>query len=147
MLKKTLYFSLACLLLAASLQGCAQGAKSGAKLGFISNISVDAMCFDFDEAEWITADHTKRIEELGLSVENDMPSGFKIYNPAPDKTVYKVGRETTFGFLDWTDDPESKAGTFEAFAEFHDESDNASIPYWIEMENDVVISVKRQYLP
>jgi hypothetical protein len=51
----------------------------------------------FDPVEWITSEDTERISELGI--EDDMPGGFYVYNPAVESVALTTEESTLYRIL------------------------------------------------
>ena len=71
---------------------------TGTYCAFIKRI--DGQELIIDPAEWITADDTDRMEELGLT-EADMPDGYYIHNPSRSRVKLSLTKETSYHFIDW----------------------------------------------
>ena len=155
-LKKVLIINLAALFAAVAMTGCSKDTENEKKIGYISNINIEEKSFDFDEIEWITPEDTEKVEELGLDPQYDFPNGFYINNSATDKESYTISDKCTFEFIDWKDDFKAKSVTFEEFTNQHNEfyavfyeplGEASSTPYWIEIEDNKVVSIQQQYTP
>lgn len=121
------------------------------------------MQFDFDEIEWVRKNDIKRVEDLKLNNDTDFPNGFYIYNFSIDNVTYKLSKDATFEFLDENKNFSIKKSTYDEFIAHHNRFFNKFIkplledenikdinfftPYWIEIKNDIVISIKQQYCP
>ncbi|HBB29909.1 MAG TPA: hypothetical protein DC000_11835 [Clostridiales bacterium] len=137
--------------------------KTITKIGYISNISKENMQFDFDEIEWVRKNDIKRVEDLKLNKDTDFPNGFYIYNLTIDNITYKLSKDAIFEFLDENENFSIKNSTYDEFIAHHNQFFNEFIkplledenikdinfftPYWIEIKNDIVISIKQQYVP
>lgn len=75
---------------------------------YIWYISIEKNTLYLDEVEWITNDNKDRIKELGLSQQNDMPSGYYLYNPSSDIVSFGLNEKTVYNFVDWGNDFVSK---------------------------------------
>lgn len=54
----------------------------------------------FDEVEIVEVEDQKRIEELDLDLQNDMPSGYAIINEDQDEVTYELADEVDYIFTD-----------------------------------------------
>lgn len=111
-----------------------------------------------DEVEIITTDDTERMEELGLTVNNDLPSGYHIYNETADAASYQLTDKTKYIFTDFNQllvDPEVENRLYETtskeeFLEASSYSDvpleEQKIPYFFEVLDGKVISITEQFI-
>jgi len=53
-----------------------------------------------DEVEIIRTEDKERITELKLNQQDDMPSGYYIYNVDTEKQTYELTKETVYSFVD-----------------------------------------------
>ncbi|WP_326907636.1 M56 family metallopeptidase [Sedimentibacter sp. MB31-C6] len=108
-----------------------------------------------DEVEIIYREDTERIEELEeLGESITTPSGYHIYNPDTDKQTFKITKETTYTFVDYSflfleDGVADRLYTTTNKEEFMlhlDESYSDSppaqkVPFFIEVKDGKVISI------
>jgi len=108
-----------------------------------------------DEVEIIYREDTERIEELEKLGESiTTPSGYHIYNPNTDKQTFKITKETTYTFVDYSflfleDGVADRLYTTSNIEEFMlhlDESYSDSppaqkVPFFIEVKDGKVISI------
>ncbi len=136
--------------------GCQKNNLTEEKIGYISNINIKERSFDFDEIEWITLEDKEKIKELNLDENFDFPNDFYINNSSKEKSLLTLSKKAVFEFLDWKDDFKAKSVNLEEFSNQHTEffetylkpnETDILTPYWIEIENDNVISIKQQYIP
>ena len=120
---------------------------------YIGHISIEKNTLYLDEVEWITNENKDRIKELELSQQNDMPSGYYIYNPSLDTVSFEVNEKTVYNFIDWGNDfvGESEDRNYsttnqEEFIKYlNTYSDKAAkVPFWIEAKDGYVISITEQ---
>ncbi len=101
--------------------GCAKNPEIINTIGYISNIDKIKGTLDFDEIEWIKPEDKNKIEELGLNVQDDFPSGFYINNRDKTKENYKISKNATFEFIDWKDEFKSKSVSLDEFVSQYNE--------------------------
>lgn len=114
-----------------------------------------------DEVEIITQEDAARIEELGLSYQRDLISGYYIYNEDEETIAYQLFDETVYRFVDigqlYTSEEglnyetisleEFLAGSSYAANAAPNESDlpTGRIPYFVEVEGRTVISITEDF--
>lgn len=76
----------------------------------------------FDEIEIITDKDTDKMEELGLTVENDLPNGYYFYNPSNKEE-----------FLE---------GSYYRNVPLEEQT----IPYFLEVNDGKVLSIREEFL-
>ena len=107
-----------------------------------------SMALAFDPVEWITLADTERIAELGI--EDEMPGGFYVYNPAVESLIRNAVEDTLFRiigpdginpvFVNWEG--------FKAFVESYLEAYGRAPLCRIQEDNDgALVLVSEQYLP
>lgn len=107
-----------------------------------------SMALSFDPVEWITLSDTERIAEL--DIEDDMPGGFYVYNPAVESLILTAAEDTLFRiigpdgvnpvFVDW--------GGFASFvASYQDATGRAPLCRIQEDDDGALLLVSEQYLP
>ncbi len=117
-------------------------------LGFVSDFKLQKEYFHLDRIEWITHDDEERINELGLSKENDMPGGFYIYNPVSYPQTFDVNENTEYIFHNHGN--EWNYSTFDAseFVDYINSYEGGfTPPFWIVTKDGYVISITEQYVP
>ncbi|MDD3571312.1 MAG: hypothetical protein PHY44_09455 [Lachnospiraceae bacterium] len=121
-------------------------------------INIEGNEVQFDEVEIVTTDDTERIQDLGLTIENDLPSGYHIYNQTVDVESYQLTDETKYIFTDFNQlfvDPKVENRLYETtnkeeFLEGSSYSDvpleDQKIPYFLEVSNGRVISITEKFI-
>ena len=114
----------------------------------------------FDQVEIIRTEDTQRIAELGLEEQRDMPDGFFIYNEKEEETAYTLTGETIYTFTDMellfvkeedgrrlytTTDKEEFLQHLGVYNLNDTPLSEQTIPYFIEIRNGKVISVKEEF--
>lgn len=109
-----------------------------------------------DEVEIITREDTERIEELELELGQniDMPSGYHIYNADMERQTFKITKETTYTFVDYSflfleDEVGDRLYTTTNKEEFilhlnesySDSPPAQKVPFFIEVKDGKVISI------
>lgn len=118
------------------------------KIGYISSFNIKSQTFNFDEVEWITLQDTKRIEELHLDTEENMPSGFYIYNQDKSLVNYKVTDKTIYQLLNSGDLSKLVNVNIVEFWKYLETHKTLNtLPYTITVQNGNVIAVKECYVP
>ncbi len=117
------------------------------EIGYIRNFGTTNSSFEFDEIEWITLNDTDRINELNLNSDNDLPNGFYINNPASDTKSYTVTDKTEYQIIDWNNNGEASAVDLNGFVTHINKYTDYSPPFWIVIDNNMVISIVEQYIP
>lgn len=115
-----------------------------------------------DEVEIVKIDNKERVQELGLVESEDYPSGYYIYNKQQEVELFKLTDDTNYIFTDikqlYVDEEienklyESKIveqfieGSSYQNIELDDiELDKHYIPYFVEVLDGEVISVKEEF--
>ncbi|KAB3526254.1 hypothetical protein F8153_14220 [Alkaliphilus serpentinus] len=108
-----------------------------------------------DEVEIIYREDTERLEELEeLGESITTPSGYYIYNPNTDKQTYKLTKETTYSFVDYSflfleDGVADRLYTTTNIEEFmlhlnesySDSPPAQKVPFFIEVKDGKVITI------
>jgi len=108
-----------------------------------------------DEVEIIYREDTERIEELEKLGESiTTPSGYHIYNPNTDKQTFKITKETTYTFVDYSflfledgvEDRLYMTSNKEEFMlhldeSYYDSPPAQKVPFFIEVKDGKVISI------
>lgn len=119
-------------------------------------IYFDGSLLQVDEVEIITSDDTARIAALGLSVDNDFPNGYSIYNESDAVTTYKLNSNTVYSFTDlglnFVDKENStrfySTNLKEEFLKCSAYSTKSAdkIPYFIKVNGKKVLSITEEFL-
>lgn len=118
------------------------------KMGYIKNINVDSLEIEFDEIEWLTQRNEKRLKDLGIDMENDMPNGFYIYNGLEEITTYKLHKQAEFGLMNFSNEGAYSAkASLSQIAKKINSEDEYFQPYLIIINEGIVESITEQYLP
>lgn len=121
----------------------------------IGHLKIEGNTLCFDEVEWITNENKDRIKELELTQQGDMPNGYYIYNPTSDTVTFNLSETTVYNFIDWGNDFVGEDEDRNYSTENQDEfirylntySDKAiRVPFWIEVEEDYVITITEQFI-
>lgn len=125
-------------------------------IGFISNFEGSfPNLFHFDPVEWITLEDTKRLEELGIDI-NELPNGYYIHNEREDVYSLQLNENTVYNFIDWgnnfvgidEDRNYSTTDKDEFIRYLSTYTDNAVIvPFRIVTKDGFVQSITEQYVP
>ncbi|MGL6173523.1 MAG: hypothetical protein ACRC1P_02835 [Cellulosilyticaceae bacterium] len=110
-----------------------------------------------DEVEIITTEQQGRIEELGLTVANDLPNGYYIYNEVKEAIPFELTDDTMYKFTDidlkFAQDnidrtyETSKVQEFREASSYQDKHlEEQKIPYRIEVYQDKVISITEEFI-
>lgn len=117
---------------------------TGEKLAFISEFVLSTKSLTIDEVEWIEESDTERIEELGLDVEKDLPTGYIIFNAIKQPVDVKVAEDAKFYIVN----PESLSEPKEANEkEFISYLMGVPGPYYVTIEDDMIVRVEEKYRP
>ncbi len=121
-------------------------------IGFVSDFDPERNFFRLDRVEWITDDDEERINELGLSKDDDMPGGFYIYNPESWPQTFEVGENTEYTILDWNrtygDEQTYTTSNGKEFIDYLDSYEGGfTPPFWIVKKGRCVTSIREQYVP
>ena len=111
-----------------------------------------------DEIEIITDKDTNKMEELGLTVENDLPNGYYFYNPSNETTMFELSDQTLYTFTDFdlhfvkeeegnriyetTRKEEFLEGSYYRDAPLEEQT----IPYFLEVNDGKVLSIREEFL-
>lgn len=117
------------------------------KLGYINNFNIKKQTFDFDVVEWISSKNSKRIEELHLDPDKDMPDCFYIYNHDKSYVKYKVTKKTVYQLLNRDDLPKFENVNIKEFLKYLKADKYHGIPYTITVQNGIVLEVQEHYVP
>lgn len=117
------------------------------KLGYVFAFDKDSKSFEFELVEWITTDDAKRINELGLNPDNDMPSGFYIHSLGSVRQSYVVSDETEYQIIDWEQNGELTVTDADGFANHINGLYESKSLCWITIDNGSVISITERYVP
>lgn len=108
---------------------------------YLSNYDSKANTIKIDEIEWILQDNINRINELGLSNENDFPNGFYIYNKKIDNITRKISKNAEFLIIKGSEQkPTDKAGFAKRVKEYRS-------PFVITIRGDSIVKIAEQYVP
>lgn len=118
--------------------------SSDEQLANIMNYDLSTRTLTIDEVEWIEESDTDRIKELGLDVEKDLPTGFVIYNETNEESSIKLSEEAEL-FLVNQENPSKPRSVDEK--EFISYLLSVRGPYYITVEDNVVVKVEEKYLP
>lgn len=111
-----------------------------------------------DEVEIVTTDDTDRIKDLGLTIKNDLPSGYHIYNQTANVSSYQLTDETKYIFTDFNQlfvDPKVENRLYETTnkeeflkgSSYSDVSlEEQKIPYFLEILEGKVISITEKFI-
>lgn len=123
--------------------------KTDELCGFLKGI--DETRVTIDEAEYITSENSRRMKELNLT-EEDLLSGYYIYNPEEETKEYLLTSDTVYNFIDWgrnftdSDDPERvniSTTDINAFIIYINTYTNAQpgMPFFLEIDGENVVSI------
>lgn len=133
--------------------GCQNADKGNNKVnelcGFIK--SIDETNITIDEAECITPENSQRVKELNLT-EEDLLSGYYIYNPEETTREYLLTSDTVYHFIDWgrnfTDSNEPAEVNISTtdindFIQYIDTYTNSQpgMPFFFEIDGKNVVSI------
>lgn len=120
-------------------------------IGFISNFEIDnssKASFHLDQVEWLTLDDTERLEALDINPDEDMPSGFLIYNPNSYPMYFQLAEEAQYNIINWSEGVIHKTVNIEAFKEYLEEYDlDFAPPFRVVTKDGYVQSITEQYVP
>jgi beta-lactamase regulating signal transducer with metallopeptidase domain len=117
-------------------------------IGFISNFNNgDKPYFHLDQIEWLTLDDTRRLEELNIDPDKNMPNGFYIHNPHQDSTYCEVTGQTRYYIINREGDAAHKSVTREEFIKHLAQYKDFVPPFRIVTKDGSVQSIKEQYVP
>lgn len=117
--------------------------------GFLK--SIDETSVTVDEAEYITSKNSQRIKELNLT-EEDLLSGYYIYNPEEETKEYLLTPDTVYNFIDWgrtftdSDNPDEvniSTTNIDTFIQYINTYTDAQpgMPFFFEMDGENVVSI------
>ena len=133
--------------------GCQNADKGNNKVnelcGFIK--SIDETSITIDEVECITPENSQRVKELNLT-EEDLLSGYYIYNPEETTREYLLTSNTVYHFIDWgrnfTDSNEPAEVNISTtdindFIQYIDTYTNSQpgMPFFFEIDGKNVVSI------
>lgn len=111
-----------------------------------------------DEVEIVTREDENRMKELGLTVENDLPNGYHIYNPNVETVSFELTEDTLYTFTDFNVLFVKEADGNRIYEttnkqEFLDGSsyqniplEEQKIPYFLDVYDGKVISITEEFL-
>ena len=138
------------LLLLMSCQNAETGSnKTNTLCGFLK--SIDETSVMIDEAEYVTPEDSQRIRELNLT-EEDLLSGYYIYNPEEETKEYRLTSDTVYNFIDWernftySDAPEEvniSTTDIDKFIKYINTYTNAQpgMPFFFEIDGENIVSI------
>ncbi len=118
-------------------------------LAYIKNFDSAGGQVTYDPIEWVTAQDTKRMKELGLKKE-DMPNGFHIYNPSKETENLKLSPNAAFDIVYWNNEMVENghmAVSREKFAQRLNQEHASEFPFHLTVKDDVITKVQEQYVP
>lgn len=118
----------------------------GDYMGYINDIDISKDILSLDRVEFLTKEDEERAAELDIDIDEDMPSGFMIYNPETDFLEFKVRDDTDYMLLVWTGDLHHRKVAKEYFIEYNNSLDYKPL-YSIFVNNGNVILIKEEYIP
>ncbi|MEA4816080.1 MAG: hypothetical protein VB120_04385 [Lachnospiraceae bacterium] len=111
-----------------------------------------------DEVEIVTTEDTDRITELGLTIENDLPSGYYILNPIIETVSFELTDDTIYTFTDsnllFVEDADSnrlytttKKKDFlkHLDASYSDDLPAQKVPFFVEVSDGKIVSVTEEF--
>jgi len=116
-------------------------------IGFISNFQIGKKSnasFDLNKIEWLTLDDTKRLKELKIDPDIDMPNGYYIHNPDSDPMYFQVAEEAQYYIIDW-ETVTTKSVSIEEFKEYLEQNDSPL--FRIVTKDGYVQSISEKYRP
>ena len=126
-----------------------------------AHIFIDGNTLYLDEVEIVTTEDEDRITELGLTVKNDLPSGYHIHNPVTEIISYELTDDTEYTFTDYELLYVKEADGNRVYVTTEvDEFINGSsyqdiplqepeiprIPYFLELHDGKVISITEKFI-
>jgi len=115
-------------------------------IGYITKMTEDESLFHLDSVEFLTLEDKDRTVELGLDMDDDMPSGYYIYNKDSYPAAFEVSDESAYMLLDWDNLSRHKAVTKKEFIEYNESLGNSTL-FRINTKDGYVIRIEEQYLP
>ena len=109
---------------------------------YLSGLNVKTNTLTADLAEWITSDETGRMKELDLNKDDDMPSGFYIYNPKVDKKTFKLNTKAGFYIYDTNTQKTDENGMKKRIDEKKGKG-----AFWLTVKNGEVVKAEEEYIP
>lgn len=119
-------------------------------LGYFSGFdNPNADRFTLDPVEWIDLAEEERIQELNLNPDDDMPSGFYIYNPTNEAVPLLLTDQTNYIIIDPETGNTSKTVDRSEFLNHLNQSPNfgKTTLFWISETDGNVETIKEQYVP
>ncbi len=110
-------------------------------LGYITKYDDNNSILFLDNCEWISMEETERINELGLELDRDFPSGFYIHNDSEQEEMYKVTERTNYLLID------SATSKIASKEEFIDRIKRYNMLCTIRIIDNRVIEVMEVYTP
>ena len=123
--------------------------KTNELCGFLKRI--DETSIVIDEVEYITSENNQRIKELNLT-EEDLLSGYYIYNPEEETKEYRLTSDTVYNFIDWgrnftdSNEPEevnistTDSNDFIKYINTYTNS-QPGMPFFFEVDGEHVVSI------
>ncbi|MDR7869375.1 MAG: M56 family metallopeptidase [Tissierellaceae bacterium] len=115
-------------------------------IGYITMMTKDERLFHLDKVEFLTLEDEERAAELGIDMDNEMPSGFMVYNPDTYPSAFDVSDDTEYLLLNWSDLSKHTSVTKEEFIKYN-ESLDYNLLYHIYTKDGYVTLIKEQYIP
>lgn len=112
-------------------------------LYYIVGVGGDSLFLD--EVEWVTLQTPERAAELGLN-DDDMPSGFYIYNEKESQMECSFAEECSFTILDWQNGYRVTKVDKQAFLDMIDSREFLP-PFTVKIADGKMVSIWEQYLP
>lgn len=137
-------------LLAIGCQSADKGSNKANKLCVFFK-SIDETSITIDEVEYITPKNSQRMKELNLT-EEDLLSGYYIYNLEEKTKEYLLTSDTVYNFIDWgrnftdSDDPEKvniSTTDINDFIQYINTYTNSqpNMPFFFEIDGENVVSI------
>ena len=117
---------------------------TGEQLAFISEFDLSTRSLTIDEVEWIEESDTERIEELGLDVEKDLPTGYTIYNAIKQPVDVKLAEDAEFYIVNPESPSEPKSANEKEFISY---LMGVAGPYYVTIEDNSIVKVVEKYRP
>ena len=114
------------------------------QLFIINNYELSSKNLVLDEVEWIEETNTDRIEELGLDVEKDLPTGFMIYNETEEEVSVNLAEDAEFFLVNQENPSEPRAVDAKEFISY---LLAVKGPYYVKVKDDVVVKIEEKYMP
>ena len=159
-MKKKIFKLLAMVFTLLMVVGCSQEKDKSEIESLVGYIYIENNILYVDEVEIVTLDDIDRIEELDLTIQNDLPSGYSIYNSNIEKEAYDLTDETVYKFVDmnllFVDDEDGdriyttiKIDEFLKHLDEYNLNDiplsQQKIPYFIEVQNGKIIKIEEKF--